>query len=87
MSGAVGALLEQTTLGEFLTAVENVRKKSMLELNVEQEDSGHSSATSRKSSGASSIGRKTSFLGKFVIKQSGDNQSKQFSSVQNLNSM
>ena len=32
MSGPVGALLESTTLGEFLTAVENVRKKSELEL-------------------------------------------------------
>ena len=28
----MGALLESTTLGEFLTAVENVRKKSELEL-------------------------------------------------------
>ena len=32
MSGPVGALLEQTTLGEFLAAVENVRKKSQMEV-------------------------------------------------------
>jgi len=31
--GAIGALLEQTTLAEFLTAAENVRKKSTMELN------------------------------------------------------
>jgi len=30
--GPIGALLEQTTLGEFLTAVENVRKKSTMEV-------------------------------------------------------
>ena len=33
--GPIGALLEQTTLGEFLTAVENVRKKSQLEVRQE----------------------------------------------------
>ena len=32
VTGPVGALLEQTTLGEFMAAVESVRRKSHLEL-------------------------------------------------------
>ena len=44
--GPIGALLEQTTLGEFLTAVENVRKKSQMEVRQE------SGAGSRRGSAA-----------------------------------
>ena len=71
MSGPVGALLEslleQTTLGEFLTAVENVRKKSEWELdNVT--DTSDSVRSSRRGS------RKASFLGRIISrKNSGNN--------------
>ena len=56
MSGPVGNLLEQTTLGEFLAAVENVRKKSEMELaeNYEEQDEKKD-------------GRKGSFFGRLVI--------------------
>jgi len=56
-SAAVGALLEQTTLGEFLTAVENVRRKSQMELNVTV---GDLETGSRKTS------RRPSFMNRFV---------------------
>ena len=50
----MGALLESTTLGEFLTAVENVRKKSELELaDLEQTEEG--------------VRRRPSFLERIVI--------------------
>ena len=39
-AGPVEQLLERTTLGEFLTAVETVRAKSMAELAVSQDLSG-----------------------------------------------
>ena len=62
MSGPVGALLEQTTLGEFLTAVENVRKKSEWELdNVT--DTSDSVRSSRRGS------RKASFLGRIISRK------------------
>jgi len=52
--GPIGALLEQTTLGEFLTAVENVRKKSTMELDklevVVDNGGGSSKPNSRRSS-------------------------------------
>ena len=38
ISGPVGALLEQTTLGEFMAAVESVRRKSHLELPLDRKD-------------------------------------------------
>jgi len=47
-AGPIGALLEQTTLGEFLTAVENVRKKSTIGLNVDPD--ADKKPTSRKNS-------------------------------------
>ena len=67
MSGPVGALLEQTTLGEFLTAVENVRKKSEWELdNVT--DTSDSVRSSRRGS------RKAGLLGRIISrKNSGNN--------------
>ena len=57
-SAAVGALLEQTTLGEFLTAVENVRRKSQMELS---ETVGADLET-----GARKISRRPSFMNRFV---------------------
>ena len=46
--GPIGALLEQTTLGEFLTAVENVRKKSTIGLDVEPEADSRKNSIVRK---------------------------------------
>jgi len=46
--GAIGALLEQTTLGEFLTAVENVRKKSTIGLDMEPTGESRRNSLSRK---------------------------------------
>merc|ERR1711862_409539 len=57
--GPIGALLEQTTLGEFLTAVENVRKKSEWELD-KVTDTCDSVRSSRRGS------RKGSFLGRII---------------------
>ena len=66
MSGPVGALLEQTTLGEFLTAVENVRKKSEWELD-KVTDTCDSVRSSRRGS------RKGSFLGRIISRKNSDN--------------
>ena len=53
-------LLEQTTLGEFLTAVENVRKKSEMELTeIGLEDVESGTRTRR-------LSRRPSFLDRFV---------------------
>jgi len=46
--GPIGALLEQTTLGEFLTAVENVRKKSTIGLDVDPEAGSRKNSIVRK---------------------------------------
>lgn len=53
ITGPVGALLEQTTLGEFMAAVESVRRKSHLELPLTSEASVERS---------SSLSRRPSFL-------------------------
>jgi len=57
-SAAVGALLEQTTLGEFLTAVENVRRKSQMELSE--------TVAADLETGARKISRRPSFMNRFV---------------------
>jgi len=56
-AGPVEQLLERTTLGEFLTAVETVRAKSMAELAVPAEEP--------------KVRRKTSFLGRLTRGNSG----------------
>jgi len=59
--GPIGALLEQTTLGEFLTAVDNVRKKSTIGLDkLELPDRGGSKPGSRKNSIARRFSRRKS---------------------------
>ena len=59
--GPIGALLEQTTLGEFLTAVDNVRKKSTIEMDkLELPDGGGSKPGSRKNSIARRFSRRKS---------------------------
>ena len=55
VNGPVSNLLEQTTLGEFLAAVENVRKKSQMELTEAEEQDEKKD------------GRKGSFFGRLVI--------------------
>ena len=60
ISGPVGALLEQTTLGEFMAAVESVRKKSHLELPLTSEASVERSTSMRL--GRNSLDRRPSFL-------------------------
>ena len=59
ISGPVGALLEQTTLGEFMAAVESVRRKSHLELPGTSETSVERSSSLRLGGG---LGRRPSFL-------------------------
>lgn len=59
ISGPVGALLEQTTLGEFMAAVESVRRKSHLELPGTAETSVERSSSLRLGGG---LGRRPSFL-------------------------
>eukprot|EP00092_Neocalanus_flemingeri_P037612 GFUD01040948.1.p1 GENE.GFUD01040948.1~~GFUD01040948.1.p1 ORF type:complete len:661 (+),score=160.23 GFUD01040948.1:435-2417(+) len=59
--GPIGALLETTTLGEFLTAVENVRKKSTMEmdkLEVVVDNGGSSKPSSRRSSMVRKLSRR-----------------------------
>ena len=58
--GPIGALLEKTTLGEFLTAVENVRKKSTMEMDKLGLPEGGSKPGSRKGSLARKFSRRKS---------------------------
>jgi len=58
--GPIGALLEQTTLGEFLTAVENVRKKSTMEMDKLGLPDGGSRPGSRRGSIARKFSRRKS---------------------------
>ena len=75
MSGPVGDLLEQTTLGEFLAAVENVRRKSQLELVEPLEE------TSDKRDG-----RKESFVRRFVTSRKNSEETKNIEDINNANS-
>ena len=59
----MGALLEQTTLGEFMAAVESVRRKSHLELPVTSEASVERSSSLRLGGGLS---RRPSFLARIM---------------------
>ena len=76
MSGPVGDLLEQTTLGEFLAAVENVRRKSQLELIEPLEDP---SSDKRE-------GRKESFVRRFVSSRKNSEETKNTEDINNANS-
>ena len=75
MSGPVGDLLEQTTLGEFLAAVENVRRKSQMELIEPVEE------LSDKRDG-----RKESFVRRIVSSRKNSEETKNMEDINNANS-
>jgi len=58
--GPIGALLEQTTLGEFLTAVENVRRKSTMHMDTLEVNSSEEKIASRRNSLIRKFSRKKS---------------------------
>ena len=72
MSGPVGDLLEQTTLGEFLAAVENVRRKSQMELIEPVEDPSDK--------------RKESFVRRIVSSRKNSEETKSIDDINNANS-
>merc|ERR1711874_704442 len=61
--GAIGQLLENTTLAEFLTAAENVKKKSLADLNVGELEDARGDRSRKSSAGDRS--RSTSLMDRF----------------------